>query len=172
MHEAILRDFFLGVTDAPRLQADLQGGVVRSGVTREHHIADMDTEFSVEQAHLVRLCDVVLAGELPPEALQQIGFCLIASDRFHWDADTPDGSVVAETLADWSCPEVNWPLVPENIRKWREGLALGSYLFEKDPGMAERSITEFDPDRDPYCSAVVSRAVDPRSTEAVELSSF
>jgi hypothetical protein len=130
MHEAVLRDFFLGVTDALRLQADLQGAVVRSGVTREHHIADMRTEFSVEPAHLVRVCDAVLAGELSPEALQQIGFCVFASDRFCWDADTPGGSVIAETVADWSCPEINWPLVPENIRKWREGLVGGSYLFK------------------------------------------
>jgi hypothetical protein len=129
MHEAILRDFFLGNTDAARLQADLEGGVRQSGITREHQIADMDTELVVESAHLVRLCDAVLAGEFRPEALQQIGFCLIASVRFHWDADTPDGSVVAEVVADWSCPEINWPLIPENVYRFRQGLVAGSYPF-------------------------------------------
>src|SRR5262249_46657457 len=129
--EAVLRDFFLGAAHAARLLADLRGGVTRSGVTRKHQIVDMDMELAVEPAHLIRLCDAVLAGELPAEALQQIGFCLIASDHFHWDADTPNGSVVAETVADWSCPEINWPLVPENVRKFREGLVVGSYLFER-----------------------------------------
>jgi hypothetical protein len=130
MHEAILRDFFLGNADAARLQADLEGGVRRSGITRRHDIADMDTELVVECAHLVRLCDAVLAGALRPEALQQIGFYLIASQRFHWDGDTPDGSVVAEVVAAWSCPETNGPLISKTVYRFRRALVAGRDPFQ------------------------------------------
>jgi hypothetical protein len=132
MHEAVLRDFFLGDADSAQLRADLQGGVVKSGIVRQHRIVDMTTDMLIELSHLVRLCDVVLAGELQPDALQQIGFCLIASDAFHWDGDTVDGAVIAETVYDWSCPEINWPLTQDNVRKFREGLIAGKYVFRKE----------------------------------------
>ena len=45
-------------------------------------IEDMDEEFTVTAAMLVRLCDVVLQGELEPDALHGIGFALAASIRF------------------------------------------------------------------------------------------
>jgi hypothetical protein len=137
MHEAVLRDFFLGAADAALLRADLQGGVVRAGITRRHRIVDMDTELGVDPAHLVRLCDAVLEGALPPSALQQLGFCLLASDHFDWDADTPGGAVVAETVADWSCPEVNWPLTVATVRQHRAGLVAGRYLFVRSQGPHE-----------------------------------
>ena len=53
-------------------------------------IEDMDQEFTVTAAMLVRLCDVVLEGELEPDALHSIGFALMASDAFCWDANEDD----------------------------------------------------------------------------------
>ena len=45
-------------------------------------IEDMDDEFTVTAAMLVCLCDVVLQGELEPDALHSIGFALVVSDAF------------------------------------------------------------------------------------------
>ena len=74
----------------------------------------MDGEFHVTAPRLVRLCDVVLDGEPGAEALHSIGFALMASDTFCWDAD--EDEVLAEIIADWSCPEVHYPLTIENVK--------------------------------------------------------
>ena len=65
----------------------------------------------------IKLCDAVLAGELPAEALRTIGFALQASDKFYWDGD--EDEVLASVIADWSCPEVNYPLTLENVARFR-----------------------------------------------------
>ena len=100
MREAVLCEFFRGSASVAELRADLAGTVFQCGKVREYVIADMAADFEVTPAHLVRACDAVLAGELAPAALQVIGFCLVASDRFLWDGDTPQGALVAETAAD------------------------------------------------------------------------
>ena len=60
-----------------------------SGSTKEgtERYEDMDGEFHVTAPSLVRLCDVVLDGQPGAEALHSIGFALMASDTFCWDAD-------------------------------------------------------------------------------------
>ena len=83
-------------------------------------IEDMEDEFTVTAAMLVRLCDVVLQGELEPDALHSIGFALMASDAFCWDGDEDD--VLANVIGDWSCPEVNYPLTLENVKRFRSWL--------------------------------------------------
>ena len=57
----------------------------------------MDEEFAVTAAMLVHLCDV-LQGKLEPDALHTVGFLLMASDGFCWDADGDD--VLANIIAD------------------------------------------------------------------------
>jgi hypothetical protein len=47
----------------------------------------MDTDFVATTNIAVRLCDAALNGELMSGALQTIGFALMASDKFHWNAD-------------------------------------------------------------------------------------
>jgi hypothetical protein len=54
-----------------------------------------------------------------------VGFLLIGSDEFEYDGDTEDGARVAEVAADWSAPEINWPLTLENVREWRSFLGTG-----------------------------------------------
>ncbi len=125
MREAILRDLFLGLCSVQQLRDDLEGSVERSADTSQYDIEDMDTDFEVKPEHLIALCDAVLSGELPPESLQAVGFCLISSDHFGWDSDTEPGSRVAATVHDWSSPETRDPLTMENIRKFRERLSPG-----------------------------------------------
>lgn len=66
----------------------------------------MGTDFSVTRDMVIRLCDSVLNRELEASALATIGFALMASDRFAWNAD----DILGDVIADWSCPEINCPL--------------------------------------------------------------
>lgn len=89
---------------------DIAGAFVQvSSQSRQLFMTDdLTEEFTVTANHLVRLCDAVLADEIPAEALEAVGFGLIASDMFCWDGDALDGARVAETLYDWAAPEVNY----------------------------------------------------------------
>ena len=51
-------------------------------------------------------------------ALSTIGFALMASDNFVWDAD----DLLGDIIADCSCPEINYGLDAENIRRFRAWL--------------------------------------------------
>lgn len=136
MHESVLRGYLAGRTDSAALRADLSGAVVVTGPhSSSQHIVDMTTDFDLRPEHLVRLCDAVLSGELQPDDLQTIGFCLVASDHFVWDGDIPPGDIVAETVHDWSAPEVNYRLTRDTVRKFRERLLTGEDLFtDEDVG--------------------------------------
>lgn len=121
MRERVLRDFFENKATAAELAQDVAGSISqKSPKVSVVSIEDMDGEFTVTAAMLVRLCDVVLQGELDPDALHSIGFALMASDAFCWDADEDD--VLANVIGDWSCPEVNYPLTLENVKRFRAWL--------------------------------------------------
>ena len=133
MHESVLKDYFSGKADVAMLRADLDGSVVVSSPSlSSQHIVDMSSDFELLPEHLVKLCDSVLAGELEPVALETIGFCLISSDHFVWDGDVSPGDVIAETVHDWSAPEIKYPLTIDNVRKFRERLLTGKNLFSND----------------------------------------
>jgi len=132
MHESILRDFFLGTADIAAPRADLQGAVTQaSHDVSSQNILTMATDFDVTAAHLVRLCDAVLAGELPAADLSVIAFCLVASDSFQWDTDTPEGNLIGETLFDWDSPEINYPLDYQTVAKFRHRLITGEDTFTR-----------------------------------------
>ena len=134
MDARLLRAFFAGEIPASELAADLRGAFETTGRdTRRLRMADLPPEeaFQVETRHLVRLCDAVLAGDLPPAALEAVGFGLIASDGFEWDGDIPDGMRVAETLYDWSAPEINYALRPDTVAKFRHFLLTGEATFTR-----------------------------------------
>ena len=130
MNASTLRDFFLGTATADALAHDVRDAWVwRGSDSRELRMDDLTEDFHVESAHLVRVCDAVISNRLPASALEPIGFGLIASDHFTWDADTDDGSRVAETLWDWSCPEVNFALTAATAEKFRTRLLTGEDRF-------------------------------------------
>lgn len=132
MHEAVLRDYFAGTADIGTLCADLRGAVTRtSHDVFSQHIVDMDTDFDVTTAHLIGLCDAVLAGHLSPSDLSVIAFCLVASENFRWDTDTPDGNLIAETLCEWDSPEINYPLNLQTVAKFRHRLVTGEDTFTR-----------------------------------------
>jgi|SRR5262250_2149487 len=137
MHEEILRSFFEGVVEEPLLARDLDGALVRDGsrVTR-HPIVDMAEAFEVLAAHLVRVCNAVLRGSLQVELLEAIGFCLAASDAFHWDSSSPEGERVAAVVYEWSAPEINNPLTLTNVAAWRRRLLGEEPRFETERPVA------------------------------------
>ena len=122
MNEAKLRDFFIEKATAAELAADMVGTVQqRSRDVRAVHIQDLpsDEEFTITAPMMVRLCDAVLAGDLPGSALEPIAFAVIASDHLHW---AEDDELVSRVLYDWASPEINWELTPENVRMFRSWL--------------------------------------------------
>lgn len=144
MRESVLRDFFEDKAAPAELARDVAGSISQKSQKQSVvSIEDMDEEFAVTAAMLVRLCDVVLQGELESDALYAIGFALMASDKFWWDADEDD--VLANVIADWSCPEVNYPLTLENVRRFRAWLTR-SEPYPQKPQLEKRgdiiSVTE------------------------------
>jgi len=132
MRESVLRDYFLGTADIAALRADLQGAVTQTGRdASSQHVVSMDTDFDVTASHLVSLCDAVLAGQLSAAALSIIAFCLVASDRFRWDAETQTGNVMAETLHEWESPAINYALNEQTVAKFRHRLLTGQDTFTR-----------------------------------------
>jgi len=121
MRETVLREFFEGKVTAAELARDVAGSTTSTGQrTSLVSIEDMDEEFVVSANMAVSLCDAVLRGDLRPETLKTIGFALSASDKFCWDGD--DDEVLANVIADWSCPEINYSLNLENVERFRAWL--------------------------------------------------
>lgn len=120
MREEVLKQFFLGEIQDAQLQEDVQNSVRQlDDIVSEIQIKDMQGAFQVEREHLVALCDAVARGSLQPDALMPIGFALDASDSFEWHDD-----LMSEVIADWSCPELNYPLTTstvETFKRWLSG---------------------------------------------------
>jgi hypothetical protein len=121
MRERILRQFFEGKSSGIELAQDVSGSTRHATpVISVTSVEDMDGDFLVTSEMAIRLCDAVLAGDLPADALRTIGFALEASDKFHWDGG--EDEVLASVIADWSCPEINYPLTQENVARFRAWL--------------------------------------------------
>ena len=120
MREEILKQFFLGQIQRPQLWADVRYSVRQlNPLDSDVEINDMEGSFQVCRLHLITLCDAIADASLPSEALVPIGFALMASDTFEWDDE-----VISEVIADWSCPEVNYPLntaTVERCKRWLTG---------------------------------------------------
>lgn len=83
MTEIILAQFFEGRTTAATLAGDLNGSETRvTDIASTVGIEDMPEDFVVSREMALRLCDPVLGGELSPDSLSNIGFALMASDKF------------------------------------------------------------------------------------------
>lgn len=132
MREAVLRDFFLGVADTATLRRGMKRTVVRtSDDVFTHDVTPMDGELAITRAHLVALCDAVLVGELRPSDLSAIAFALETSDHLEWEFEAKDAELISETLADWSSPEINYPLTLGTISKFRHRLLTGEDVFTR-----------------------------------------
>ena len=129
MREEILKQFFTGEVGPRALAKDLVGSMITKGDVTKHPIENMIESFQLEPEHLIRLCDTVLRDEIKPQYLQSIGFCIVASDNFEYETDTPEGNLVGETVLDWSSPMNNYPLTKKNVEKFRQRLVTGEDSF-------------------------------------------
>ena len=108
----------MGEASVSQLAEDISGSVVKiDDLQSEILIADMQSSFSLQRDHVIRLCEVFLDRVLTPEALNTIGFALQASDAFEWEDE-----VISEVLSDWSAPEVNFELNAETLNMHRNWL--------------------------------------------------
>src|SRR5215204_3176019 len=129
MHESTLRNYFLGRASAIELKNDLEGTAVRtSHLVTSYKVVPMDSEFDVSAEHLVSLCDAVLSERLDAEDLEILGFCLEASENFTWKGSELDDRI-AETIHNWTSPEISYLLTAETVRKFRERVLTGEDLF-------------------------------------------
>ncbi len=125
MREDVLRRFFIGELSATALDQDLEGSVVTEGINSYHDIHDMDGPFEVRPEHLARVCGAVLTGDLPPARLQQIGFCLLASDTFWWVTQGTEAETISQVLHEWAAPEIFYPLDKHSAAEWKLRLEVG-----------------------------------------------
>jgi hypothetical protein len=117
MREVTLKRFFLEDVSAKALEEDVSGSVIHlDQISSTIQIEDMKEHFE-----LIRLCDAALSETFSPESLIAVALALMASDTFWWDDE-----VISEVLADWSAPEINYPLTAGTLRMhrdWLRGLA-------------------------------------------------
>ena len=130
LKEIVLRQYFEGHATASEL--DMAGSASverRSGPDDvpiiDHHVEEMAVEFHVRPEHIVKLVDDVLARRIGLPALDAICFCLEATTNFSWNADSEEGSRVADAVFWLGTPEVNYPLNDDVLRKVRRYLESG-----------------------------------------------
>ncbi len=119
MKEATLRDFFLGTVPVDQLAVEVRRAAEQqAATTRPVHVQHLAAgeELVIAAQMLVRLCDAVLAGDLPGPALKPIALAVIASERLHW---AEDDELVSRVLYDWAAPEITWELTPDSVRMFR-----------------------------------------------------
>lgn len=133
MHESVLRDFLIGAAPAAALKKDLAGVVVQtSSDVFTQYVTPMKEELLITRDHALRLCDAVLDGSLAPEDLEPIAFCIITSDQFRFEDDTPYNERVLDTLHDWDSPEINYVLTHATVEKFKKRLFTGEDAFTRD----------------------------------------
>jgi hypothetical protein len=134
MRELTLKRFFLDDVTAEVLAEDVSRSVIHlDQISSNIQIEDMREQFELHREHVIHLCYAALSKRLPPESLNPVAFALMASDAFWWDDE-----VISEVVADWSAPEVNYPLSAETLTMHR-GWLTGSAVPQKRPPLSADS---------------------------------
>lgn len=109
------------------LNRQAEGAVERlDGVRVNIHVREMRRDFVITRDMLIRLCDAARERQLSPVSLRAVAFAILASDHFEWHDE-----LVAEVLHDWSSPEVNYSLDPDNLERFRAWLTRDEPYPEK-----------------------------------------
>ena len=98
----------------------------------------MKGHFELHREHVIRPCDAALSETLSPKSLIAVAFALMASETFWWGDE-----VISEVLADWSAPEINYPLTAGTLRMhrgWLRGLAGAPERTPSAPRFTSRQI--------------------------------
>lgn len=97
--------------------------VRRSGTSKSIvHIEPVTESLSLEVVHLIRLCDLAIGQRITAEELSDIAFWIQSADELSWESDSDEGRVISETLFQWACPEINFPLTRASLGIFRERL--------------------------------------------------
>jgi hypothetical protein len=118
LNEESLAAFLSGALDPEVLDRETRAATEHLDTFRTRvFIHDMSVPFVVTAAMAVRLCDATINHRLSAESLCILAFAIVGSDRFEWNDE-----VVAEVLHDWAAPEINYPLTPSNLQRFRRWL--------------------------------------------------
>ena len=133
MNAKTLRGFFVGEVTVETLAMELRDTWQENeGDSVTLLWNDLEGEYPVSVTDLVKLCDAVLSGAIDPDGLEAIGFGMVATNHFKWNTDTLEGERIADTLNEWSAPEVNYRLDRSTVSKFRQRLLTGEDTFGKD----------------------------------------
>lgn len=129
LNEKTIAAFLAGTLEPQALDREVRSAVERVDDIRTRvFVRGMSTPLVVSVPMAVSLCDAAIDQRIAPESLRVLAFAVVASDRFEWNDE-----VVAEVLHDWSAPEINYPLTPENLRRFRMWLLREEPYPEKSP---------------------------------------
>jgi len=127
MHEATLKQFFLGTVDARQLAEELSKSAIEDGpLLILHQVTEMERDFTVRVEHLLRLCDAVLDGIIGTHYLEVIARWLVGSEKFEYETGTRIEGLVGRTVLEWSAPSTDGTLTMDAIRKTRNLLTAAS----------------------------------------------
>jgi hypothetical protein len=132
MRESLLGAFLEGTADGASLADGLADVIGRRGLVPGQNLTeDLEEPFPVNSAHLVRLCDAHIAGDIDSDDLKAAAQFLRAAQHFTWSNASPDGELVAQILCEWSAPESHYPLTGSNVLRYRTGLVDGKHAFRR-----------------------------------------
>jgi hypothetical protein len=130
MREQILRDWLVGGVPTNDLLRDLEGTVEQVSppgvipVETQYRVTPMGEEFDVTAAHVTRVIDALLAGEIDLRALEPISFCLEMSDNLRCE-DNAEGDRALNVVSWLANPNINYALTPAVLNKMKHYLATG-----------------------------------------------
>lgn len=134
MFERDLRKYFENKIDAAELKQ------VIDRMLQDEDFEDRDnsfgTEMEVTSQHLVKVCDDILAGKLPPDYAEHIGAELTTSDQFVFE-DSEEGERAQEAAFDWDEYDEMYRLNPDTIQKFKVRLLTGEDLFTDEDLFAQ-----------------------------------
>lgn len=120
MNEQILEDFVLD-----RISSD--DFVVTVFASQNFKVGD----FPITRAHLLKVLTLVEKKQISAAQIEDIADYLMTSDYFSWDAQSNEGEVVDNMLADFSGHSMGFPINEMNVKLWRHYLTTGEYnLFD------------------------------------------
>lgn len=138
MNESTIAGFLSGEINVERLASAVRKSERKlDAITTAVTVSAMNSEFVITRTMALRLCDAVLSEKLQGDVLRTVAFVIVSSNHLTWG----DDDLLGEILYDWSCPEVNYPLTPENMVRCRMWLdSVESYPSKTGSVGSERGI--------------------------------
>ena len=126
MFERDLRKYFENKIDATELKS------VIDKMLKDEEFDSRDDSFGTEMElnaqHLVKVCDDILTGKMPPDYAAHIGAELTTSDQFIFE-DSASGGRAEDVAFDWDSYDVTYLFNLETIQKFKTRLLTGKDLF-------------------------------------------